>query len=127
MQLGAFSISLSVENIHASKAFYETLGFATIGGDIDQNWLILRNGSATIGLFHGMFEGNMLTFNPGWSPDAQPLDAFDDVRAIQAHLQTAGISLDMQADPNSTGPAHLALKDPDGNGIFIDQHVDKPD
>ena len=123
MDLGAFSISLNVKDIGASRAFYETLGFTQVGGDIDQNWLILRNGAATIGLFQGMFEGNILTFNPGWSAEEQPAGDFEDVRAIQARLQAAGIALTQEADPDGKGPAHIALTDPDGNAILIDQHV----
>ena len=122
MKLGAFSISLSVKDIAASRAFYETLGFAVFGGNQDQGWLILKNESTLIGLFQGMFKGNMLTFNPGWDSDAQPLDAFDDVRAIQRHLLANGIALTSQADEATSGPASVTLTDPDGNAILIDQH-----
>jgi catechol 2,3-dioxygenase-like lactoylglutathione lyase family enzyme len=123
MKLGAFSISLSVKDIHASKAFYESLGFAVFGGNIDQKWLILKNGNALIGLFQGMFEGNMLTFNPGWDENARPVEPFDDVRAIQRHLKAQGLTLHAEADEQGSGPAHIALTDPDGNQILIDQHV----
>lgn len=122
MKLGAFSISLSVKDIAASRAFYETLGFSVFGGNQEQGWLILKNESTLIGLFKGMFEGNMLTFNPGWDSDAQPLDAFDDVRAIQRHLKANGIALTSQADESTHGPASITLTDPDGNAILIDQH-----
>lgn len=122
MKLGAFSISLAVKDIQKSKEFYENLGFSKLGGNVDQKWLILKNGNAIIGLFEGMFENNIITFNPGWDENAQNLETFDDVRAIQAHLKNCGIQLTSEADPNSTGPAHLTLTDPDGNGILIDQH-----
>ncbi|MEZ5768877.1 MAG: VOC family protein [Paracoccaceae bacterium] len=123
MQLGAFSVSLAVRDIAASQAFYSHLGFTEAGGNAAQGWLILRSGTTTIGLFQGMFEGNLLTFNPGWDTAAQPLDDFEDVRAIQARLQAAGLSLTQETDPAGTGPAHIALTDPDGNAILIDQHV----
>lgn len=122
MQLGAFSISLAVKDIHASKAFYEKFGFTVMGGDIAQNWLILKNGSAVIGLFQGMFEKNMLTFNPGWDQNAQPLDSFHDVREIQRMLKTQGVALDPEADESTTGPAYFMTSDPDGNPILVDQH-----
>lgn len=122
MKLGAFSISLSVKDIHESKAFYEKLGFTFKGGNIDQNWIVLKNENAVIGLFQGMFEGNILTFNPGWDGNAQNLEDFDDVRAIQEHLKNNGIALTAEADPTTTGPAHITLSDPDGNAILIDQH-----
>ncbi len=120
--LGAFSVSFAVKDIHASKAFYEKLGFSKHGGDIEQNWLILKNGQTVIGLFQGMFQGNLLTFNPGWNQDGQNIDAFDDVRAIQKHLKEQGITLTGETDENTTGPAHITLTDPDGNQILIDQH-----
>ena len=123
MQLGAFSISLAVKDIDASRAFYAHLGFEPLGGDASQGWLILRNGTTTIGLFQGMFEDNLLTFNPGWDANAEPLADFEDVRAIQARLQAAGIALTTETDPDGQGPAHIALTDPDGNPILIDQHV----
>jgi catechol 2,3-dioxygenase-like lactoylglutathione lyase family enzyme len=122
MNLGAFSISLSVKNIASSKEFYEKLGFEQFGGDITQNWLILKNGDHIIGLFQDMFEGNILTFNPGWDQDANELDEFMDVRQIQEALKAQGIQLIEEADPNSTGPASITLSDPDGNVILIDQH-----
>ena len=122
MHLGAFSISLAVKDIHASKTFYEQLGFSTLGGDINQKWLILKNGDAIIGLFEGMFEGNIITFNPGWDQNAKNTEAFDDVRVIQSHLKLAGIELSTEADETTTGPAHITLTDPDGNAILIDQH-----
>ena len=122
MELGAFSISLAVKDIHASRAFYEKLGFSDMGGDISQNWLIMKNGPHLIGLFQGMFEENILTFNPGWDQDAKPLDAFTDVREIQKHLKDQGIALNEEADESTRGPAHISLTDPDGNPILIDQH-----
>ena len=123
MELGAFSISLAVKDIHASKAFYEKLGFEAFGGDISQNWLILKNREHVIGLFQGMFEKNMLTFNPGWDQDAQNLDAFTDVRELQRQLKAEGVELMAEADESTTGPAHIMLVDPDGNPILVDQHV----
>ena len=122
MALGAFSISLAVKDIAASRAFYESLGFVVTGGNQAQNWLILKQDAAVIGLFQGMFPGNILTFNPGWSQDARPVDPFEDVRAIQARIEAAGLTLTARADPAGTGPAHLTLTDPDGNAILIDQH-----
>ncbi|UUV20685.1 VOC family protein [Paenimyroides aestuarii] len=122
MKLGAFSISLAVKDIHQSKDFYEKLGFEYKGGNIDQNWIILKNDNAVIGLFQGMFEGNILTFNPGWDNDAQNLESFDDVRTIQEHLKKQGIALTAEADHNTSGAAHITLIDPDGNQILIDQH-----
>ncbi|WP_339694166.1 VOC family protein [uncultured Parasphingorhabdus sp.] len=121
MKLGAFSVSLSVKDIAASRAFYEKLGFAKFGGDVDQKWLILKNGETMIGLFEGMFPKNMLTFNPGWDQDGQNLDDFDDVREIQKSLLAAGVKLDSQTE-GSDGPASIMLTDPDGNPILIDQH-----
>lgn len=122
LELGAFSISLAVKDLEASRAFYGKLGFDEIGGDASQNWLILRNGTTVIGLFQGMFEGNILTFNPGWDQMAQNLDAFTDVREVQARLEEAGLELTMRADPDTTGPASVTLVDPDGNAVLIDQH-----
>ncbi len=122
MKLGAFSISLAVKNIQASKEFYEKLGFTSLGGNINQKWLILKNGNAIIGLFEGMFDKNIITFNPGWDENAQPTDPFDDVRQIQSQLKNNGISLSTEADPATSGPAHITLTDPDGNSILIDQH-----
>ncbi len=122
MKLGAFSISLTVKDIQKSKEFYEHLGFFKLGGDIDQKWLILKNGNAIIGLFEGMFDKNIITFNPGWDESGQNLETFDDVRTIQAHLMQCGIPLTSEADASSKGPAHITLTDPDGNNILIDQH-----
>ncbi|HEU0136894.1 MAG TPA: VOC family protein [Flavobacterium sp.] len=122
MKLGAFSISLAVKDIHKSKDFYEKLGFTYKGGNIDQNWIVLKNDSAVIGLFQGMFEDNIITFNPGWDGNAQNLEEFDDVRTIQEQLQNAGIKLTSEADSQSEGPAYITLTDPDGNNILIDQH-----
>lgn len=123
MQLGAFSVSLAVKDIEASKVFYEKFGFKVVGGDQSQNWLILRNASHTIGLFQGMFDQNILTFNPGWDAEAQPLDSFTDIRDIQRQLKERGIQLVSEADEKTTGPASLVATDPDGNTILIDQHV----
>lgn len=125
MQLGAFSISLAVADIHKSKAFYEALGFTKSGGDIDQNWLVLANGNAKVGLFQGMFEKNTLTFNPGWDQTKQALDTFEDVREIQSALKAAGLDLDREADPDGSGPDYVTLLDPDGNPVLIDQHRSK--
>lgn len=124
MELGAFSVSLSVKDLAASRAFYETLGFRSVMGEPAQNWLILRNGNTTIGLFQGLFEGNILTFNPGWSPLAEPLPKFEDVRSLATRLEAAGIELSTRPDPQSKGPASFVLVDPDGNTILVDQHVD---
>lgn len=123
MKLGAFSISLSVKDINKSKVFYETLGFSVFAGDIKSNYLIMKNGNALVGLFQGMFEQNILTFNPGWDESANPLDAFDDVRHIQKHLKNEKIALEREADETTSGPASIVLYDPDGNTILIDQHV----
>ena len=123
MQLGAFSISLAVKNIEASKVFYENFGFEVVGGDPSQNWLILRNSGHTIGLFQGMFESNILTFNPGWDAEAQPLDSFTDVRELQRQLKAKGVLLVSEADEETTGPASFVAVDPDGNTILVDQHV----
>lgn len=122
MKLGAFSISLSVKDLHKSKDFYEKLGFTTMAGSTEQNYLIMKNGSTLIGLFQAMFDGNMLTFNPGWDQNAQNLESFDDVREIQKRLKDGGVEIDKEADENTTGPEHIYLKDPDGNMILIDQH-----
>ncbi|WP_417623034.1 VOC family protein [Parasphingorhabdus sp.] len=121
MKLGAFSISLSVKDIARSKAFYEKLGFSPFGGNEEQKWLILKNGETVIGLFEGMFSGNMLTFNPGWDQNAQNIDDFDDVRTIQKSMLAAGVVLDSKTE-GSEGPASIMLTDPDGNPILIDQH-----
>ena len=122
MKLGAFSISLAVKDIHKSKEFYENLGFTYKGGNIDKNWIVLKNENAVIGLFQGMFEDNIITFNPGWDGNAQNIESFDDVRNIQAHLKNAGISLTKEANETTTGAEYITLKDPDGNNILIDQH-----
>lgn len=123
MNLGAFSVSLAVKDLAASKAFYEKLGFAVVGGEASQNWLILRNHGHTIGLFQGMFESNILTFNPGWDAQCNTLEAFTDVRELQRRVKAAGIEPVTEADESTTGPASLILVDPDGNTILIDQHV----
>lgn len=122
MELGAFSISLAVKDIHASKAFYQKLGFQPFAGDISSNWLILKNGSATIGLFQGMFDKNTLTFNPGLDSNATKLNQFTDIRDLQRELKSQGIRLATEADPSSTGPASFSTFDPDGNPILVDQH-----
>lgn len=122
LRMGAFSMSLSVKDLNASKQFYETLGFVPFGGALEQNYLIMKNGNALIGLFQGMFEGNMLTFNPGWDENAQNTDPFDDVRVIQQELKKKAITLTAEADETTTGPASLIVTDPDGNIILIDQH-----
>lgn len=122
MKLGAFSISLSVKDLQKSKDFYEKLGFSEMGGAMDQNYVIMKNGDHIIGLFQAMFDGNMLTFNPGWDQDAQNLEIFDDVRDIQKHLKKHGVELQKEADKTTSGPEHIYLKDPDGNMILIDQH-----
>lgn len=123
MKLGAFSMSLSVKDIHASKRFYETLGFTVFAGDLERNYLIMKNGNALVGLFQGMFENNILTFNPGWDENANPLESFDDVRDIQKTLKRNNIKLTTEADETSSGPASFVVSDPDGNTILIDQHV----
>jgi catechol 2,3-dioxygenase-like lactoylglutathione lyase family enzyme len=123
MELGAFSISLAVKDLEASRAFYEKFGFTTTGGDASQNWLILKNGRTVIGLFHGMFEKNILTFNPGWDQDARKLDTFTDVRELERRLKAAGVALTAEADETTSGPASLTAVDPDGNPILVDQHV----
>ncbi|MFQ1701221.1 VOC family protein [Loktanella agnita] len=122
MELGAFSISLNVKDVTASKAFYEKLGFTPFGGDVAQGWLMLRNGTTVIGLFGGFLERNTLTFNPGWDQEAKDLDAFDDVRAIQKQLKTQGVAFVSEADEGTTGPASFVIMDPDGNPILVDQH-----
>ncbi|MFN4763437.1 VOC family protein [Gillisia sp. Q332] len=122
MKLGAFSVSLNVKDIKASKSFYENLGFTAFAGDISKNYLIMKNENSLIGLFQGMFEGNILTFNPGWDENAQNIENFEDVREIQKHLKSKNIKLTAQADENTSGPASLMLNDPDGNIILIDQH-----
>ena len=123
MQLGAFSVSLAVSDLEQSRSFYEKLGFRTVGGDPSQNWLILRNGTTTLGLFHGMFEGNLLTFNPGWDGNAHPVAGFTDVRELQKRLREQGVEPKVPADESTTGPASFMVEDPDGNPILVDQHV----
>lgn len=123
MNLGAFSVSLAVKDIQASKAFYEKLGFSQFAGDIEQNWLMMRNGDHVIGLFQGMFEKNILTFNPGWDQNMAEPDSFTDIRELQKQLKAQGINPETEADTDSTGPASITLLDPDGNPILIDQHV----
>lgn len=123
MQLGNFSISLAVKDLAASRQFYEKFGFKVFAGNASQNWLILKNGDHVIGLFQGMFEKNMLTFNPGWDSNAQKLDAFTDVRELQRELKAQGVQLMTEADENTTGPASFLAVDPDGNPVLVDQHV----
>lgn len=122
MELGAFSISLTVKDIKKSRAFYEALGFAVTGGDQDQGWLIMKNGDSLIGLFQGMFDKNILTFNPGWNQQAEELGEFTDIRDIQKKLKAAGVELTREVDETNTGPASLTCLDPDGNPVLIDQH-----
>jgi len=123
MELGAFSISLAVKDLRASQVFYEKLGFRVFGGDVSQNWLILKNGDHVIGLFQGMFDKNILTFNPGWDSHAQKLDTFTDVRELQKQLRAQGVAFMSEADEHTTGPANFMVLDPDGNPILVDQHV----
>ena len=123
MKLGAFSISFSVKDIHKSKKFYEALGFSEFAGDLEKNYLIMKNGNAIIGLFQGMFEGNILTFNPGWDENAKKLNEFNDVREIQEHLLANGIPIEKEVEKGTKGPASFVSVDPDGNAILIDQHV----
>ena len=123
MNLGAFSVSLAVKDIEASRKFYEKLGFKVFAGDASQNWLILRNGDHVLGLFQGMFEKNILTFNPGWDRNAQKLDVFTDVRDLQHQLKAQGVTFQTEADETSTGPTSFMIVDPDGNRILVDQHV----
>ncbi len=126
MQLGVFSVSLAVKDIMASKAFYEKLDFKEVAGKLEQNWLILQNGTTTIGLFQGMFEKNIMTFNPGWTIDQETLEEFQDVRELQRMLKQRGLELTIEADESSLGPASFSLVDPDGNPILFDQHVPSP-
>ncbi len=126
MQLGVFSVSLAVKDIKASKAFYEKLDFKEVAGQLEQNWIILQNGTTTIGLFQGMFERNIMTFNPGWTSDQKTLDEFQDVRELQRILKQRGLTLSTEADESGTGPASFILVDPDGNPIYVDQHVPSP-
>ena len=123
MQLGAFSISLAVKDIAASRAFYEKLGFEVFAGHQEQNWLILKHGEHLVGLFQGMFERNMLTFNPGWDQAARPVAGFTDVRELQRRCKAAGLVPAVEADESGSGPAHFVLVDPDGNSLLFDQHV----
>ena len=123
MKLGVFSISLAVKDIEASRKFYENFGFKQFGGDASQNWLIMKNGETVIGLFQGMFEKNMLTFNPGWDSNARELDDYTDVREIQRRLKEQDVELISEADENTVGPASFIAVDPDGNPILVDQHV----
>jgi len=123
MKLGAFSISLAVKDIEASKQFYAKLGFSVFGGNPAQKWLIMKNSDHVIGLFQGMFESNILTFNPGWNQDAKPVGEFTDVRVLQRQLKELGVAMITQADENTTGPASCMMADPDGNVILVDQHV----
>lgn len=126
MKLGAFSISLNVADLGRSRRFYEHLGFEVSGGDADEDWLILRNGDAVIGLFHGMFEQNILTFNPGLTQAAARIDDFTDVRDVQTALRDAGVEIAVETDADATGPGHIVLSDPDGNQIMVDQFFDRP-
>ncbi|MCK0108762.1 VOC family protein [Flavobacteriaceae bacterium S0825] len=123
MKLGAFSVSLTVKDIKMSKLFYEQLGFTKFGGDIEQNWIIMKNATTTIGLFQGMFDQNILTFNPGWDGNANKLESFKDVRDIQKELKGKGFTMITEADETTSGPASFVIVDPDGNPILVDQHV----
>ena len=123
MELGNFSVSLAVKDIETSKAFYEKLGFAVFAGNQSQNWLIMKNSDHAIGLFQGMFDKNILTFNPGWDSNAQPLGEFTDIRELQRQLKASGVNMITEADESSTGPASFMIADPDGNTILVDQHV----
>jgi lactoylglutathione lyase len=123
MQLGAFSISLAVKDLAASRAFYEKFGFTAFGGDPSQNWLILKNGDHIIGLFQGMFDKNTLTFNPGWDQNASLVEGFTDIRELQRRLREQGVELAPEADESTTGPAYFMAIDPDGNPVLVDQHV----
>ncbi|MFZ1805935.1 MAG: VOC family protein [Cyclobacteriaceae bacterium] len=123
MKLGAFSVSLSVKDLKASKEFYETIGFSVFAGEMERNYLIMKNGNALVGLFQGMFDKNILTFNPGWDESANTLDSFDDVRDIQRRIKSNGVKLVTEADESSSGPASITLIDPDGNPVLIDQHA----
>ena len=123
MQLGAFSVSLAVKDLAASRSFYEKFGFKAFAGNAAQNWLILKNDDHVIGLFQGMFEKNILTFNPGWDQNAQKLPAFADVRDLQRQLKAQGVQMQTEADESTTGPASFIAVDPDGNPVLVDQHV----
>ena len=126
MELGNFSVSLTVKDIKASKAFYEKLDFKEVGGKLEENWIVLQNGNARIGLFQGMFDKNIMTFNPGWSKDKETLKDFQDVRELQRILKARGITMAPEADETTEGPAHFMVTDPDGNPILFDQHVPSP-
>src|ERR1700759_422533 len=126
MELGNFSVSLAVKDIKASKAFYEKLGFKEAGGKLEQNWIVLQNGNARIGLFQGMFEKNILTFNPGWGKDKEPLKDFQDVRELQRTLKERGLTMKPEADEKTEGPAYFMITDPDGNTLLVDQHGPSP-
>ncbi len=123
MKLGAFSVSLAVSNIEASKVFYQKVGFEVIGGDQTQHWLILRNGEHTIGLFQGMYEGNIMTFNPGWDKNCKTLESFTDIRELLKEFEAQGVDIIQQSISGESGPSSFSIKDPDGNAILIDQHV----
>jgi len=123
VKLGAFSVSLSVDNIEESKVFYQKIGFKVVGGDQSQNWLILKNGEHTIGLFHGMFEGNIMTFNPGWDNDCKTLESFTDVRELLKEFELQGVNITQRSITTESGPSSFSIIDPDGNSILIDQHV----
>lgn len=126
MELGNFSVSLAVKDIKASLAFYEKLGFKPVGGKLEQNWIVLQNGSTKIGLFQGMFPKNLMTFNPGWSQDRMALERFQDVRELQRALKARGLTMPVEADESTQGPAHFVVTDPDGNDLLFDQHVASP-
>ena len=126
LELGNFSVSLTVKDVKASKAFYEKLGFQQVGGELAQNWVVLKNGETKIGLFQGMFDKNMLTFNPGWNSAKETLEEFQDVRELQRTLKARGIELQSEVDESTDGPGFFTLVDPDGNPILFDQHVPKP-
>lgn len=123
MKLGAFSVSLSVKNIEQSKVLYQKIGFEKVGGEQSQNWLILRNGDHTIGLFQGMFEGNIMTFNPGWDKNCKTLESFHDIRELLKEFEAQGVNILQKSITGEIGPASFSIKDPDGNSILIDQHV----
>jgi catechol 2,3-dioxygenase-like lactoylglutathione lyase family enzyme len=123
MELGAFSVSLSVSNIEESKAFYQKLGFEIVGGDQSQNWLVLKNGDHKVGLFQGMFEGNIMTFNPGWDQSRKTLESFTDVRELLKEFEAQGVNIIQESISGESGPSSFSIKDPDGNSILIDQHV----
>ena len=126
MELGNFSVSLAVKDIQASLAFYEKLGFKPVGGKLEQNWIVLQNGSTKIGLFQGMFSKNLMTFNPGWSQDRLALERFQDVRELQRMFKARGLAMAVEADETTQGPAHFVVTDPDGNELLFDQHVPSP-